>query len=262
MATSARVALLNASAHGIGKATARRLAKAGFSLFLMDLDGEMLEATASELRQSGASVGTRAGNALDGAHVKAGVEAALQQFGRIDALACIAGGAGGIPLHQVDKIPVEHWERVISLNLTSTFLACHHTVPVMRKQKYGRIVCVSSTVAKGRLGPVGTMGARLPYATAKAGLLGFTKQLAKDTGLDGITVNAVLPWLTFGDPGSKIRASFENQSAEYRERTLANSPQRRPVAAEGVASTIAFLLSEEAEYVSGTGIPVDGAVLN
>ncbi len=262
MATSTRVALLNASAQGIGKATARRLAKAGFSLFLMDLDGEKLEATAAELRQSGAIVGTRAGNALDAGHVQASAADALRQFGRIDALACIAGGAGGVPMHQVDEIPLDHWERVISLNLTSTFLACHHIVPVMRQQKYGRIVCVSSTVAKGRLGPVGTMGARLPYATAKAGLLGFTKQLAKDTGIDGITVNAVLPWLTFGDPGSKIRSSFESQPAEYQQRTLANSPQRRPIAAEGVASTICFLLSEEAEYVSGTGIPVDGAVLN
>ena len=261
MATSSRVALLNASAEGIGKATARRLATAGFSLFLMDLDGERLEATAQELRRSGATVATRAGNALDASHVKASVEAAMQQFGRIDALACVAGGAGGIPMHQVDEIPLDHWERVISLNLTSTYLACHHIVPVMRRQTYGRIVCVSSTVAKGRLGPVGTMGARLPYATAKAGLLGFTRQLAKDTGRDGITVNAVLPWLTFGDPGSKIRTSFENQSAEYQQRTLANSPQGRPVAADGVASTIAFLLSEEAGYVSGTGIPVDGAVL-
>lgn len=262
MATSARVAVLNASAQGIGKATAWRLAKAGFSLFLMDIDEQKLAATADELRRTGATVGLRAGNALDAGHVAASVEDALRQFGRIDALACVAGGAGGVPMHQVDEIPLEHWEKVISLNLTSTFLACHNVVPVMRKQKYGRIVCVSSTVAKGRLGPVGTMGARLPYATAKAGLLGFTKQLAKDVGIDGITVNAVLPWLTFGEPGSKIRTSFERQNADYQQRTLANSPQRRPITADGVASTICFLLSEEAEYVSGTAIPVDGAVLN
>ena len=262
MQNSGRVAFINASAQGIGKATAARLAAEGFSLFLMDIDAERLQSTGRELATAGATVDFRPGNAVSSDDVKAGVAEAMKRYGRIDALACVAGGAGGIPMHQVDEIPPEHWEKVIGLNLTSTYLACHHIVPIMRERQYGRIVCLSSTVAKGRLGPVGTMGARLPYATAKAGLLGFTKQLAKDVGIDGITINAVLPWLTFGEPGSKIRTSFERQTEEYKERTLANSPQRRPVMAEGVASAICFLLSEEAGYVSGTGLPVDGAVLN
>lgn len=262
MSNIQRVALINASAQGIGKATALHLARAGYNLLLMDIDGERLEQTAAQVREAGTQVITHAGDALDAEIVKGGVEEALKNFGRIDALACVAGGGGGIPMHQVDEISPAHWEKVISLNLTSTFLACHFVVPVMRRQKYGRIVCLSSTVAKGRLGPVGTMGARLPYATAKAGLLGFTKQLAKDVGIDGITINAVLPWLTFGEPGSKIRTSFENQTEEYREKTLANSPQRRPVTTDGVAAVIGFFLSEEAGYVSGTALPVDGGVLN
>ncbi|MGE0524479.1 MAG: SDR family oxidoreductase [Variibacter sp.] len=261
MANETRVAFINAAAQGIGKATALRLADDGVALFLMDIDGRRLAGTAKEIEARGAAVEAHVGDATKAGDVEAGVAKAMHRFARIDALACIAGGAGGVPMHQVDEIALESWEKVLALNLTSTFLACRHIVPIMRTRQYGRIVCLSSTVAKGRLGPVGTMGARLPYATAKAGLLGFTKQLAKDVGTFGITVNAVLPWLTFGEPGSKVRTSFENQSAEYRDKTLAMSPQRRPVAAQGVAAAISFFLSEDAGYVSGTALPVDGGVL-
>ncbi len=262
MTHTSRVAFLNASASGIGRATAIMLARHGFDLFLADIDEDGLNRTAEETGTHGATVEKAVADATEENDVERCVRHAMAAFGRIDALACVAGGAGGVPMHQVDDIPLDHWEKIISLNLNSVFLACRHVVPVMRDQKYGRIVCISSTVAKGRLGPVGTMGARLPYATAKAGLIGFTKQLAKDVGEHGITVNTVLPWLTFGDPGSKIRESFESQSDEYKTRTLANSPQKRPVTAAGVAATLCFLLSEEAEYVSGTSVPVDGAYLN
>lgn len=257
-----RTALVIASAQGIGFATCERLAQAGHALVMADIDPVKLDAAAARLRAAGAEVATCRADALDPGDVAAAVALGLERFGRIDALACVAGGAGGLSLHQVDDIPLEQWDHVIRMNLTTTYLACHHVVPVMRKQGYGRIVCLSSTVAKGRHGPVGTMGARLPYATAKAGLIGFVKQLAKDVGKDGITVNAVLPWLTFGEPGTKIRESFAAMTPEYREKTLAMSPQGHPVAASGVAAAIAFLLSEEAGYVSGIELPVDGAVLN
>lgn len=257
-----RVAFLNASAHGIGRATALKLALQGYSVFMADIDEAGLETTAREIRDAGAKVVTCVADATSQDEVERSIQEAIAAFGRIDALACVAGGAGGIPMHQVDEIPLTQWNKVINLNLNSTYLACHYAVPLMRQQRYGRIVCLSSTVAKGRLGPVGTMGARLPYATAKAGLLGFTKQLAKDVGDQGITVNAVLPWLTFGEAGAKIRQSFEAQSEDYKIKTLANCPQKRPIAADGVAAAICFLLSEEAEYINGTEVPVDGGYLN
>ena len=257
-----RAALVIASASGIGLATCKRLAEAGYGLCMVDVNEGKLAVEADLLREAGADVVNVVADATDQAAMLAVTEATLERFGRIDALACIAGGAGGIPMHQVDDIPLEQWERVLRLNLTSTYLACHEVVPIMRTQGYGRIVCLSSTVAKGRLGPVGTMGARLAYATAKAGILGFVRQLAKDVGEHGITVNAVLPWLTFGEPGTKIRESFFSQPEDYQARTLALSPQKRAVSADGVAAAIAFLLSEEAGYVSGVEMPVDCAVLN
>lgn len=262
MSSETRCAVVVASAQGIGLATCKRLAKSGFDLCMVDVNEEKLDAAARALRDAGATVETMVGDATDPALATAYTRQALSRFGRIDALACIAGGAGGIPMHQIDDIPLEQWEKVLRLNLTSTYLACQNVVPVMRHAGYGRIVCLSSTVARGRLGPVGTMGARLAYATAKAGLLGFVKQLSKDVGEHGITVNAVLPWLTFGEPGTKIRDSFYGQTEDYQARTLAMSPQKRPVSAEGVAAAISFLLSQEAGYVSGVEMPIDGGVLN
>ncbi len=229
---------------------------------MVDMNENKLAASSGALKEEGATVIFQPGNALEEADISTAVSAAMDAYGRIDALACVAGGAGGYPMHQVDDIPPDHWEKVVNLNLTSAYLACHNVVPIMREQQYGRIVCLSSTVAKGRLGPVGTMGARLPYATAKAGLLGFVKQLAKDVGRDGITANAVLPWLTFGEPGTKVVEVFNKLDDEYQNRTLALSPQGRAVTAEGVAAAINFLLSEEAEFISGVALPVDGAVLN
>lgn len=262
MSLPERAALIIASAQGIGLATSERLAEAGFGLVMVDRDADKLATAAARLRATGAEVATLQADALNGDDVRAAVELAQTRFGRLDALACVAGGSGGVSLHQVDDIPIDVWNRVLASNLTTAYLACHHAVPVMRRQGYGRIVCLSSTVAKGRLGPVGTMGARLPYAAAKAGLIGFVKQLAKDVGKDGITVNAVLPWLTFGEPGTTVRDNFEALPEDYRLKTLAMSPQGRPITAAGVAAAIAFLLSEEAGYISGVELPIDGAVLN
>ncbi|WP_421851391.1 SDR family NAD(P)-dependent oxidoreductase [Oricola sp.] len=262
MSDSRRTALVIASAQGIGLATCKRMARDGYALCMVDMNEEKLAAAAEELRQDGAEVVARAGNALEQSDIASAVKMAMDAYGRIDAMACVAGGAGGIPMHQIDDISQDHWEKVVNLNLSSTYIACHHVVPIMRKQRHGRIVCLSSTVAKGRFGPVGTMGARLPYATAKAGILGFVKQLAKDVGRDGITVNAVLPWLTFGGPGTKIVEAFNSLDDEYQTRTMSLSPQGRAVTADGVAAVINFLLSQEAEFVSGVALPVDGAYLN
>jgi NAD(P)-dependent dehydrogenase (short-subunit alcohol dehydrogenase family) len=158
----------------------------------------------------------------------------------------------------VDEFEDADWELVINLNVRSTFWACQAAVPVMRRQGYGRIVNTSSTAAHGSIGPVGTAGGRLAYATAKAALLGFTHQLAKDLGPDGITVNAVLPWLTFSD---RIRTGFERLDPEFQQRALRSSPQQRAARTDEVAAAFAFLMSEQASFVSGVELPVDGAYL-
>ena len=129
----------------------------------------------------------------------------------------------------------------------------------MRDQQYGRIVNVSASIAHGWTGPVGTAGARLVYAAAKSGILGLTAQLAKDVGAFDITANAVLPWLTFGDQGSRICSKFEALDTEMRDRILSDAPLKRAAEADEVAVAIALLASEDASYISVQDPPVGGA---
>jgi NAD(P)-dependent dehydrogenase (short-subunit alcohol dehydrogenase family) len=131
----------------------------------------------------------------------------------------------------------------------------------MRARGHGRIVNFSSTVARGRKGPVTTQGARLAYATAKAALLGFTAQLAKDEAPHGITVNALMPSLILAEQGSRIRERFEALPEAARAAMLRDFPTGRAGEAEEVAAVVGFLCSAAASYVSGVGLPVDGAFL-
>ena len=118
---------------------------------------------------------------------------------------------------------------------------------------------VSASIAHGWTGPVDTAGARLVYAAAKSGILGLAAQLAKDVGAFDITVNAVLPWLTFGDQGSRICSKFEALDKKMRDRILSEAPLGRAAEADEVAAAIALLASEDASYVSVKDLPVDGA---
>ena len=118
---------------------------------------------------------------------------------------------------------------------------------------------VSASIAHGWTGPVDTAGARLVYAAAKSGILGLAAQLAKDVGAFDITVNAVLPWLTFGDQGSRICSKFEALDKKMRDRILSEAPLGRAAEADEVAAAIALLASEDASYISVKDLPVDGA---
>ncbi|MBT3370998.1 MAG: SDR family oxidoreductase [Rhodospirillaceae bacterium] len=261
MSGERRTAIVTGAANGIGRATALRLAKTGFDLCLVDKDGEALRQVAKSIAEAGGSVIVEMADVMQRSEVEGFAEAALKKYGRIDALANIAGGAGPKSMHQIDEISDADWDLVINLNLRSTYWACQAVIPAMRAQSHGRIVNMSSTAAHGRIGPVGTAGARLVYATAKAGILGFTHQLAKDVAEFGITVNAVLPWLILSEPGSRIRNRFEALEPAGREQILNLSPMHRAGEADEVAAAIEFLFSEQAGYISGVELPIDGAYL-
>jgi NAD(P)-dependent dehydrogenase (short-subunit alcohol dehydrogenase family) len=145
------------------------------------------------------------------------------------------------------------------LNVTSAFLLCRTLVPAMRDAKFGRVVMLSSILSRGEKGPPTTVAARLPYAAAKAALIGFTAQLAKDCAADGVTVNAVAPGLILGDPGTRIRDRFDALPEQERVRMLGAIPSGRSGTADEVAATVAFLLSGAAGYINGATIAVDGA---
>jgi NAD(P)-dependent dehydrogenase (short-subunit alcohol dehydrogenase family) len=131
----------------------------------------------------------------------------------------------------------------------------------MKAQGYGRIVNFSSIIAKGEKGPPTTVAARLPYATAKAALLGFTSQLAKDLAQHGITVNAVLPGLILGEKGTRIRDRFEALRTDQKSAMIAAYPIGRAGEADEVAAAVEFLISEAAGYITGFELAIDGAYL-
>lgn len=253
---------MTGAANGIGRATSLELAGDGYRLCLVDSDREGLARVVQAAGALGSEAFCVTADVTRRADIESAVHAAHTRFGRVDALANIAGGAGPRNLHQIDEFEDADWDLVISLNLNSTFMACRAVVPIMRSQGYGRIVNMSSSLAKGRTGPVGTAGGRLAYAAAKSGILGFTHQLAKDVGSHGITVNVVLPWLTLSEPGSRIRERFEKLEPTIRQSIVAPAPLGRPAEAEEVAAAVVFLLSEQASYISGVELPVDGAYLN
>ena len=147
----------------------------------------------------------------------------------------------------------------MALNVTSAFLLCRALVPAMRRQGFGRVVTLSSILARGEKGPPTTVTARLPYAAAKAALIGFSAQLAKDCAADGITVNTVAPGLVLGEPGTRIRDRFDALPDSDRARMLGAIPGGRAGTAQEIAATVVFLLSGAAGYINGATIAVDGA---
>ncbi|HWI13655.1 MAG TPA: SDR family NAD(P)-dependent oxidoreductase, partial [Burkholderiales bacterium] len=201
-------AIVTGAAGGIGYAAAKQLASQGFAVFMVDMDEQGLRTACKQVQSIGARATMHVCDVACTEQVNAAVEAAAQ-YGRINALVNVAGGSGPKPVRDIEGIDDSDWEFVINLNLKSVFLFCRAVMPYMRAQRYGRIVNTSSSYSRGRKGPVTTQGTRLAYAAAKAGIIGFGAQLSKDVADCGITVNTVVPALTLGEPGSRIRSRFE-----------------------------------------------------
>ena len=252
-------AIVTGAAGGIGLAAARQLASQGFSVFLVDRDEAGLQTALDDVKAAGANATACVADVTLTDQVNAAVKSAAE-WGRINALVNVAGGSGPKRVRDIEGIDDTDWDFVINLNLKSVFLFCRAVVPHMRAQRYGRIVNTSSSYSRGRKGPVTTQGTRLVYAAAKAGIIGFGAQLSKDVADCGITVNTVVPALTLGEPGSRIRSRFENLPEAARNAVLSELPMGRPAEAYEVAAAIGFLASESASHVSGIALPVDGAL--
>jgi NAD(P)-dependent dehydrogenase (short-subunit alcohol dehydrogenase family) len=256
----ARTAIVTGGAGGIGKATVRRLLDRGLSVFVVDANDRALDSVLSEL-------GPASGRRLDGCRadmmdehqVDQAVEHANRRFGNLYALVHVVGGAGPKQVRDIEGFQLQDWAHVIDLNLTSAFLAARATVPLMRRQGRGRIVLFSSIAAHGEKGALNTVTGRLPYATAKAALLGFTSQLAKDLAEASITVNALMPGLILGEQGTRIRDRFDKLPIEQRQAMLSGYPGGKHGTGDDVAAAVDFLLAESSGFISGVALPVDGA---
>ena len=255
----AKAAIVTGGAGGIGKSTVRRLLDNGLSVFVVDANQGSLDALRSEFAASADRLDVWRADVTDERQTIDAVSRANERFGGVYALVHIAGGAGPKRARDIEDFQLQDWAHVIDLNLTSAFLAARAAVPLMRPHRRGRIVLFSSIIADGEKGPLTTVTGRLPYATAKAALLGFTAQLAKDLAEWGITVNALMPGLILGEQGTRIRDKFDNLPTDQQAALLGGYPGGRPGTTDEVAATVEFLLSESAGFISGVALPVDGA---
>lgn len=228
-------------------------------MVLTDVKAAKVADAARRLADEGAEAISVAVDVGDGAQVAAMIDTARAAFGSIDVLVNNAGGSGDQRSTEIEEVSEEAWDGVIDANLKGTFLCCKAVMGGMKAQGYGRIVNISSGLAKGIGNPQGTAGAALPYAAAKAGILGFTYFLAKTAARHGILVNAVLPGLMLTEPGARVRDWFDGLSEEAKAQVLARNAMGRAGAPEELASIVLFLASEECGFVSGAAIDVHGA---
>jgi NAD(P)-dependent dehydrogenase (short-subunit alcohol dehydrogenase family) len=249
-----QVALITAAASGIGRATAEIIGAEGGVVVGVDTDESRLEAAMAEVRaRGGRAQGCRA-NALDATEVNDTVEGAVRAHGHIDILVNAVGGSTIIarPAATVDELTLSDWQRLIAFNLDATFLFCHAVAPVMKRQRRGKIVNISSIAGRGL-----SASSSSAYAAAKGGIIAFTRKLAHELGPFGVTVNAIAPSLTLTE---RIRPRWEQRSAEEQAQEIGRTPLRRVAEARDQARVICFLASHDADFVTGVTIDVTGGI--
>ncbi|QSQ22252.1 SDR family oxidoreductase [Pyxidicoccus parkwayensis] len=243
-----KTALVTGSSRGIGRAIATVLAREGARVCLTARGAEALEATASELRASGADIVTTVTDVATQAGAVAAVDAAVKAFGRLDILVNNVGGSGGAGAF--DSASVAQWASVMDRNLMSAVWCSQRAVEVMRAQGGGCIVHINSIYGR-------EYATSAPYTTAKAGLTALTKEMAVDLARHRIRVNGVAPGSILFPGGSwdkRMQADPEKVAKLVRDEL----PWGRFGAPEEIADVVAFLCSERARWVTGATLPVDG----
>jgi NAD(P)-dependent dehydrogenase (short-subunit alcohol dehydrogenase family) len=248
------VAVITAAASGIGRATAEIIAAEGGMVVGVDSDQGRLDTLVTALRDAGGRAHARRADALDAGQVQAAVDAVVAEQGRIDILVNAVGGSTIIarPAATVDELTLADWQALLHFNLTGTFLFSHAVVPVMKRQRRGKIVNLSSVAGRGL-----SDSSSSAYATAKGGIIAFTRKLARELGPFGITVNAIAPSLTLTE---RLRPHWARRSPEEQAREIERIPLRRLAEARDQARVVCFLASADADFVTGVTIDVTGGV--
>lgn len=239
-----KVAVITGGAGGIGQAVAGRLAKENQTVVILDVNGDAGGQVVAQFHKRGTKLLFSRVDVTQEADVQSAFEKIKAEHGRIDALVNVAGGS--VYRHALEEFPLEHWHAVIDANLTSTFLCCRAVTPVMKHQKSGAIVNISSDIAFS-----GDAG-RSAYAAAKAGILGLTRSLALELASSCVRVNAVAPG-RIATP--RVRANYTDAEWEAAAKRI---PLGHAGTAEDVAEAVAYLASDGAKHMTGQTIHVNG----
>ncbi len=247
-----KVALITAAASGIGRAAAEIIGSEGGIVVGVDTDKARLDAMVTAITGTGGRALGRPADALNAAQVEGLVTGVVSELGRIDILVNAVGGSTIIPrpAATVDELTPAEWQRVITFNLDGTFLFCHAVAPVMKRQRSGKIVNISSIAGRGL-----SASSSSAYAAAKGGIIAFTRKLAHELGPFGVTVNAIAPSLTLTE---RIRPRWEQRTSQEQADEIARTPLRRVAEARDQARVICFLASGDADFVTGVTIDVTG----
>jgi 3-oxoacyl-[acyl-carrier protein] reductase len=241
-----KVAVITGASRGIGRAIAEELARQGADVVCGDRLQEQAEATADNIaKTTGRHTSGCLVDVADHESAKGFIECALENFGKIDIL---INNAGITRDNLLMRISEEDWDSVLNINLKGAYNCCKAVIRPMMKQRYGRIVNITSVV--GLSGNAGQTN----YSASKAGLIGFTKSLAKELGSRNITVNAVAP-------GYITTALTDVLSDEYKQAAIKATPMGRLGTPEDIAYAVAFLASDRAAFITGQVLSVDGGMV-
>jgi NAD(P)-dependent dehydrogenase (short-subunit alcohol dehydrogenase family) len=253
-----KVAVITAAANGIGRATAQIMAREGATVIVVDNHQGRLDEAVPALRKiAGKGPGRVEGklvDALDAAQVDKLVADVARDHGRIDILVNAVGGSTVIdnPQATTEQLAFADWQKLIAFNLDGTFLFTHAVIPVMKRQRSGKIVNLASIAGRGL-----SVNSSSAYAAAKGGIIAFTRKLAYELGPEGINVNAIAPSVTLTE---RIRPHWEKRSQAAQAEEIERTPLRRVAEAVDQANVICFLASADADFVTGLTIDVTGGI--
>lgn len=245
-----KVAIITGSASGLGKIIAFTLAREGASIVIVDINQEEIDRTVNEIKAFGNKCIGFMGDISKQSQVEKVMEDVVEKWNSINILVNNAGGA----LHtkvKFEEVTEKDWDIVMNVNLKGTFFCCKAAVPYMIKQGGGRIINISALAGRATASLAG-----IQYTSAKAGIGGLTRHLAKEMGKHNIYVNAVAPGITLS--GARIEALWNEKSEEEKSKVLDSIPLGRLGKPEDVANVVLFLASDEASYITGATIDSNG----
>ena len=251
-----QVVVITGSATGIGRATAIRFASEGAAIACLDIEQEENEATAADASAFGTQALALACDVRSRAEQEAAIAAVVERWGRIDALVACAGTYVGGPL---PDIPLERWDDLVAVNLTGVLVSNSLVSPVMIKQGCGAIINISSMAGRT------SWPQSAEYSATKSGVIGVTRSAAMELGPHGITVNAVCPGNTLTAMvrrvAVEIGATLDMTGDQWLAMRAEDTALRRLADPEEIAGVFAFLASDDARYITGQSIEVDGGLI-